>query len=442
MAERGPFNSPEAKVPRTLPCPPSSAKRRKTNQEDPPIEGPVASSTAAGSASLPTVLSSQPKASPPWCAVHIVSRTNPVYRVAVDRAQTFDSCFAEYKTLYFGEGQEAAFFAFDVELFPTSVVGECPRVNDRVVLVQAIPPQEAMCVRLAAQISHVSSFWDHAATEGVLSKQAFVQAVHALQIQDCDPEAVWNLSMGEAASADRAKFAEHFSTYECITETKLFATREQDSSILCNIIVGASVTLLAPPELAGRRLLGHVQTGEHQGFVTLARDGTLLFQRSFAFQEPFPADLTFEGSEQEVQEEDKKIDDAVGVIEKDEEQEELIEKAKGRRGRPRIAKSRVAQIEKDIQKLQNTTDFLIPRASFGRAVKECLDTVQKVPDDEDATGEEPKAYRISSQALKVLQDCAEQHVTSEFSKLRLLASHRKRVTIDVRDQKMLQLLRD
>lgn len=351
--------------------------------------------------------------------------------------------FPSTRHFYFGEGEETAFFAFDVELFPTSVVGECPRVNDRVVLVQAIPPQEAMCVRLAAQISDVSSFWDNAATEGVLSKQAFVQAVHALQIQDCDPEAVWNLSMGEAASADRAKFAEHFSTYECITETKLFATREPDSSVLCNIIVGASVTLLATPETAGHRLLGHVQTGERQGFVTLARDGTWLFKRSFAFQEPFPAELTFEGGEQEVQEEDKRIDDAVGVTERDEEQEELIEKAKGRRGHPRVVKARMVQIEKDIKKLQNTTCLLIPKASFGRLVKECLETVQKVPPDaEDAAGEEPKAYRMSSEALAVLQDCAEQHVTCEFAKLRLLASHRKRVTIDVRDLEMLQLLRE
>ena len=446
-------------MPTSLPITPSSStkrrKRRKRDQDDAGsnTEGPLlVSDPTAPSGALASESRASPSpvpareltgSSPSWCAVHIVSRTHPLYRAAVDRSLTFDSVLAEYKKCYLADRDEAAFFSCGVEIFPTSVIGECPRVTERMVLVQALLPQEAMCVRAAERIAQEPSFWDTAATEGVLSKEAFVEAVGALQIHDCDSVSVWSLSMGEAPSADRQKFDEHFSTYECITETKLFATREADSPILCNIIVGVAVTLLGPPETIGHRLLGHVATCEHTGFVTLALSGTLLFQRSFAFLEPLPADLSVQATEEEVRGEDKIIDDAVGVTERDEEMEDApssTNKPKARKasGCPRLAQARIQRVQKDIERLQRTTDLLIPRSSFVRAVKESLDSVQQV---KVAKGEEATAYRISTEALKVLQECAEHHVTSEFSKLRLLASHRKAVTIDVRDHKMLNLLR-
>ena len=433
-------------MPTSLPITPSSStkrrKRRKRDQDDAGsnTEGPLlVSDPTAPSGALASESRASPSpvpareltgSSPSWCAVHIVSRTHPLYRAAVDRSLTFDSVLAEYKKCYLADRDEAAFFSCGVEIFPTSVIGECPRVTEHMVLVQALLPQEAMCVRAAERIAQEPSFWDTAATEGVLSKEAFVEAVGALQIHDCGPVSVWSLSMGEAPSADRQKFDEHFSTYECITETKLFATREADSPILCNIIVGAAVTLLGPPETIGHRLLGHVATCEHTGFVTLALSGTLLFQRSFAFLEPLPADLSVQATEEEVRGEDKIIDDAPSSTHKP--------KARKASGRPRLAQARIQRVQKDIERLQRTTDLLIPRSSFVRAVKESLDSVQQV---KVAKGEETTAYRISTEALKVLQECAEHHVTSEFSKLRLLASHRKAVTIDVRDHKTLNLLR-
>ena len=406
-------------------------------------ESTAPSGALASESTAPSGALASESTTPSWCAVHIVSRTHPLYRAAVDRSQTFASVLAEYKKCYLADRDEAAFFSCGVEIFPTSVIGECPRVTERMVLVQALLPQEAMCVRAAEQIAREPSFWDTAATEGVLSKEAFVEAVGALQIHDCDPVSVWSLSMGEATSADRQKFDEHFSTYECITETKLFATREADSPILCNIIVGAAVTLLEPPETIGHRLLGHVATCEHTGFVTLALSGTLLFQRSFAFLEPLPADLSIQATKEEVRGEDKMIDDAIGLTERDEEMEDAPSSthkptARKASGRPRLAQARIRRVQKDIERLQRTTDLLIPRSSFVRAVKESLDSVQQV---KVAKGEETTEYRISTEALKVLQECAEHHVTSEFSKLRLLASHRKAVTIDVRDHKMLNLLR-
>ena len=51
------------------------------------------------------------------------------------------------------------------------------------------------------------------------------------------------------------------------------------------------------------------------------------------------------------------------------------------------------------------------------------------------------SFRMSSDALTVLQEVAEQHVTSEFAKLSMLAHHRRAVTIELHDQAMLRDIR-
>ena len=96
-----------------------------------------------------------------------------------------------------------------------------------------------------------------------------------------------------------------------------------------------------------------------------------------------------------------------------------------------MALTRVTQVLKDIRKLQASTTLLVPKACFQRLVREIL---------EEVTPPE-MSFRMSSDALTVLQEVAEQHVTSEFAKLNMLAHHRRAVTIELRDQAMLRDIR-
>ena len=102
------FNIPEPKLPTSLRITPSSfTKRRKRDQDDAGsntggpllVSDPTAPSGALASESRaspsPVPARELTGSSPSWCAVHIVSRTHPLYRAAVDRSLTFDSVLAE-----------------------------------------------------------------------------------------------------------------------------------------------------------------------------------------------------------------------------------------------------------------------------------------------------------------------------------------------------------
>ena len=91
----------------------------------------------------------------------------------------------------------------------------------------------------------------------------------------------------------------------------------------------------------------------------------------------------------------------------------------------------MTQVLKDIRKLQASTTLLVPKACFQRLVREIL---------EEVTPPE-MSFRMSPDALTVLQEVAEQHVTSEFAKLNMLAHHRRAVTIELHDQAMLRDIR-
>lgn len=74
----------------------------------------------------------------------------------------------------------------------------------------------------------------------------------------------------------------------------------------------------------------------------------------------------------------------------------------------------------DVIKLQNTTDLLLPKASFKRLVKDIAHGFQ---DD----------IRVSSNAMQVLQEAAEAHVVSLLKCTRKVASHSCRDIIKVSD---------
>jgi len=77
----------------------------------------------------------------------------------------------------------------------------------------------------------------------------------------------------------------------------------------------------------------------------------------------------------------------------------------------RIATTRTQKIVRDIARLQESTHLLIPKSSFTRTVKECLDNV---------IAERPKEARpdcpskMTREAISMLQECAEAMLTDMF----------------------------
>lgn len=74
----------------------------------------------------------------------------------------------------------------------------------------------------------------------------------------------------------------------------------------------------------------------------------------------------------------------------------------------------------DVIKLQNTTDLLLPKASFKRLVKDIAHGFQC-------------DIRVSSNAIQVLQEAAEAHVVSLLKCTQKVASNSKRDIIKVSD---------
>ncbi|PGH07069.1 hypothetical protein AJ79_06347, partial [Helicocarpus griseus UAMH5409] len=76
-----------------------------------------------------------------------------------------------------------------------------------------------------------------------------------------------------------------------------------------------------------------------------------------------------------------------------------------------------------------TIAFLIPKLPFQRLVREIAHELH--PD-----------LRFQAPALGALQEAAEAVITTEFTMTNLLAIHAKRVTIQHKDMKILQRLRE
>ena len=333
------------------------------------------------------------------------------------------------------------FFANDQDVAGETMVKDLPQIAPNVVVLQAVPPQEAICVRVAAKLALEKNFWDQAQQGGAMSQQSFCTALQALQIPGCDPEQVWSLSMGNQPATDHATFLAHFSAFECFKSTMLRASTAEDSDVVTQLVQGVTVISLSEPVPVGERMVGEVDCQGQRGFVTFSVGDTMYLQRTFSFLPPPPVELPNEEDSATVAAEDQKIDDAIGLEIREENAVPDAEhdkpkkgKSKGKgktAGRPRLALTRVTQVLKDIRKLQASTTLLVPKACFQRLVREIL---------EEVTPPE-MSFRMSSDALTVLQEVAEQHVTSEFAKLNMLAHHRRAVTIELRDQAMLRDIR-
>ncbi|XP_061390350.1 histone H3-like centromeric protein cid [Musca vetustissima] len=84
---------------------------------------------------------------------------------------------------------------------------------------------------------------------------------------------------------------------------------------------------------------------------------------------------------------------------------------------------------RDVQKLQNRTDYLIPRLPFARLIREImLDSSRYVE-------------RITPPALEALQAASEMYVTQRLQDAYMLTLHRGRVTLDVRDMELINFLK-
>ena len=99
----------------------------------------------------------------------------------------------------------------------------------------------------------------------------------------------------------------------------------------------------------------------------------------------------------------------------------------------RIRRHRPGELAlKTIQKLQNTTQMLIPRTRFHRLVREIT---QNVAD----SNSDPMRYQAA--ALVALQEAAEAYLVYLFEDTNLCAVHAKRVTIMPRDIQLARRLR-
>jgi histone H3/H4 len=85
---------------------------------------------------------------------------------------------------------------------------------------------------------------------------------------------------------------------------------------------------------------------------------------------------------------------------------------------------------RDKKKYQNSSDTLIPRASFKRLVK---DVMQNISSQEH--------FRMKESAVDALQCAAESYITSLFGDAQLCALHANRVTVCDTDMKLASRIR-
>lgn len=85
---------------------------------------------------------------------------------------------------------------------------------------------------------------------------------------------------------------------------------------------------------------------------------------------------------------------------------------------------RMQKLSREIQRLQLTDKYLIPRLPFSRLVREIIHSNSSI------------VSMITSSALEALQTSAEMYLTQRFQDAYLLTNYRGRVTLEVRDMAM------
>ena len=104
--------------------------------------------------------------------------------------------------------------------------------------------------------------------------------------------------------------------------------------------------------------------------------------------------------------------------------------AREQEARKRRAKAGVKAL-REIRKLQNSTELLIPTTTFTRVVREIAQDVCN----------SIEGVRFKADALAALQVAAEDYLTGLFEGSQLLAIHAKRVTLMPRDMQLFRLIR-
>ena len=104
--------------------------------------------------------------------------------------------------------------------------------------------------------------------------------------------------------------------------------------------------------------------------------------------------------------------------------------AREQEARKRRAKAGVKAL-REIRKLQNSTELLIPTTPFTRVVREIAQDVSN----------SIEGVRFKADALAALQVAAEDYLTGLFEGSQLLAIHAKRVTLMPRDMQLFRFIR-
>mmetsp|Transcript_14420 Transcript_14420/g.26578 ORF Transcript_14420/g.26578 Transcript_14420/m.26578 type:complete len:259 (+) Transcript_14420:46-822(+) len=101
------------------------------------------------------------------------------------------------------------------------------------------------------------------------------------------------------------------------------------------------------------------------------------------------------------------------------------------------------KVLREIQMYQNTTELLVPKVAFQRAVRElAMEASASLPRFGEEGEEEPRElHRFESQALLCLQEATEEFIVGLFEDAYLCAAHGKRVTLMPRDLQLSMRLR-
>uniref|UniRef100_A0A1B0G7N6 Core Histone H2A/H2B/H3 domain-containing protein n=1 Tax=Glossina morsitans morsitans TaxID=37546 RepID=A0A1B0G7N6_GLOMM len=84
---------------------------------------------------------------------------------------------------------------------------------------------------------------------------------------------------------------------------------------------------------------------------------------------------------------------------------------------------------REVRRLQMTTDFMIPRLPFSRLVREIVAQHSTI------------VWQMTATALEALQMAAEMYVGQRLQDAYMLTLHRKCVTLQVKDMKLINILR-
>ena len=215
------------------------------------------------------------------------------------------------------------------------------------------------------------------------------------------------------------------------------------------LMPGTCCQCLAPAELNGVR---KVLVGDTTGFLEVSQVRKAWPQLGLSAStvdadltslQAKAADAAEEDAEARAAEEDAAIDRLLGLeagdVDNDEEQPGPVAVAaetRSPRGRPLRQK-----VLDDIQRLQRSTSFLMPKICVARVVNDITKNI--VREEAERAGKDPadvEPYRFSTEALEVIQTALEGYLT-DFADLNALAHHAKRVTVQPEDARLHKRLR-